>query len=282
MIQVTGNLLNLQLLPMALFLVLAGCGPANGNGGNAENGGPPAQLDGGSPPSDAGEASGDGGGAGADSGDSDAGLVQVPLEGFGEITGECGVVHADALLSPSPALFTNTIDFADDPFDDPEDVGQLSEGGQEIVADGNAGGGSLASEIFAFEVLHRCELATLLKTETEVVYVDDMGKITDLLVSIHGQKVGVSVTRAFPFPRDSEYPVAQAQGLLEDKLADVLESSARVSADDAWVKQILHVITDTEASAASVDAAWNGIDPAIKADTVVVLTITEGSDDFVY
>lgn len=38
------------------------------------------------------------------------------------------------------------------------------------------------------------EEATLLKTETEVLYPDPAGKITDLLVEIDEQGVGVSVT----------------------------------------------------------------------------------------
>jgi hypothetical protein len=44
----------------------------------------------------------------------------------------------------------------------------------------------------------------------------------------------------------------------------------------------LHVITDTILSAQSVQTAWSQIDAAIKADTIVVLTISEGSDDFLY
>jgi hypothetical protein len=150
-----------------------------------------------------------------------------------------------------------------------------------VLTDGNAGGSSLESEIFAYEVLARCEGASLLKTETEVVY-DTAGKITDLLVDIDGLKIGVSVTRAVAFPFESAYTVEQAETLLTGKLADILESSANVSAADAWTKQILHVIAYAEGHAASLETALANIDDAIVADTIVYVTITDGDDAFIY
>ena len=69
----------------------------------------------------------------------------------------------------------NTIDFGDNPYDT-SDYALLTAGGQEIIDDGNAGGSSLYSEVFAYEVLSRCEGAMLLKTETEVIYDDPKEK----------------------------------------------------------------------------------------------------------
>jgi hypothetical protein len=130
--------------------------------------------------------------------------------------------------------------------------------------------------------LHRCEGAVLVKTETEVLY-DPVGSDkTDILVEIDGHRIGVSVTRAVAFPFDSPYPVDRAQMLLERKLTSILESSMNVVATDAWVKQILHVIAYAPMHADSIRAAWDLIDPAIRADTILLVTVTDGDDAFIY
>jgi SAM-dependent methyltransferase len=129
-----------------------------------------------------------------------------PLAGFGSITGACDELDVE-LTSAQPSVFVDHLDFAAEYMD--ADLSQLTTGGQKIIADGNAGGSSLMSEVFAYEVLARCELAALLKTELEIDY-DDVGTITDLLVEIDGYKIGVSVTRAVAFPFEDPYTAAQA------------------------------------------------------------------------
>ena len=209
-----------------------------------------------------------------------SGAPLLPLPGFGTITGSCGVLD-DELLSPDPSVIVNAIDFGTDPWDNPADLGLLTGGGQEMVADGNAGGSSLESEIFSLEVLTRCEGATLVKTETEVVY-DVSGSITDILVEIGGMKVGVSVTRAVGFPRDAAYTEATASALLTRKLTDIQESTAHVSAGDRWVKQILHVIAYADQHVAAMEAAYAALDPSVKADTILWVTRSDGDDEFLY
>lgn len=209
-----------------------------------------------------------------------SGAPLLPLPGFGTITGSCGVLDNE-LLSPDPSVIVNAIDFGTDPWDNPADLGLLTSGGQEMVADGNAGGSSLESEIFSLEVLTRCEGAVLVKTETEVVY-DLSGSITDILVEIDGMKVGVSVTRAVGFPRDAVYTEATASALLSRKLTDIQESTAHVSAGDRWVKQILHVIAYADQHVAAMQAAFAALDPSIKADTILWVTRSDGNDEFLY
>lgn len=209
-----------------------------------------------------------------------SGAPLLPLPGFGTITGSCGVID-EQLLSPDPSVIVNAIDFGTDPWDNPADLGLLTSGGQEMVADGNAGGSSLESEIFSLEVLTRCEGATLVKTETEVVY-DVSGSITDILVEIDGMKVGVSVTRAVGFPRDAAYTEATATALLTRKLTDIQESTANVSAGDRWVKQILHVIAYADQHVAAMQAAYAALDPSVKADTILWVTRSDGDDEFLY
>lgn len=203
-----------------------------------------------------------------------------PLAGFGDISGICNVLD-DELTETTPSYFANELDFGTNGWDSTE-LSQLTDGGQEIVSDGNAGGSSLESEIFSYEMLYRCEGATLLKTETEVLYQDSMGKITDLLVEIDGMKVGVSVTRAVAFPFENPYSVQQAKALLEGKLQDILLSSARVAPEDAWVKQILYVMAYAPGHEDSLQTAFDQIDPGIKADTILMVTVTNGDDAFIY
>jgi hypothetical protein len=235
-------------------------------------------------PLDMGPDSADMGVTTADMGDDAAadvgGIPDMSPTAMGVITGECGDIDMTEILSSQPFLFVNTIDFQNDPYDD-VDFDRLTLGGQEIITDGNAGGSSIFSEVFSFEVLNRCDMAILLKTETEVVY-DVQGKITDLLVSLDALKVGVSVTRAVSFPRDTPYTAMTAQNLMDKKLADILVSSANVAAEDAWKKQILHVLVDRPEHVPVLEAALMNVDPAVRADTVVVLTVTEGNDDFIY
>ncbi len=205
----------------------------------------------------------------------------VPLPGFGDITGACGAIDAAALTGATPMLYRGDLDFARDRYDDPAERPQLTAGGQVIVASDNAGGSSIFSEAFAFELLARCELASLVKLETEIVY-DVDGDKTDILVEIDGAKVGVSVTRAVTFPFGSPYTPLAAQELVDRKLAGILESTANVSPADAWHKQILAVLAYDAQHADVFAEAWNAADPTLRADTLVVLFVTDGDDLFIY
>lgn len=211
------------------------------------------------------------------SGDSDSAQPFEPLDGFGALSGDCGVL--DVELSDSQAyFFANLLDFGAEVYDE----SLLSEGGKIIAEAGNLGGSSLESEIFAYEVLYRCELATLLKTEADIVYTDTGGKKTDLLLEIDGLKIGVSVTRAYHYPPSDPYTLELAQDLLNKKLGDIPLSSGNVSAEDAWVKQILSILAYTPEHGAQIQAAWEGLDQGLKGDTVLYVTVTEGEDEFIY
>lgn len=226
----------------------------------------------------------DGGGAqdvgsSADAASADGGSPG-PLPGFGLLTGQCGLIGPEELLSPEPFWFVSAIDFGADPYDD-ADFELLSPGGQQIIEDGNAGGSSILSEVFAYEVLHRCDGAELLETETNIHYVRP-GSITDILVQLDGERVGVSVTRAVGWPRDAPYSVDDALNILEAKLAGILESTANVAPNHAWNKQILSIIAYAPEHVDSLEAAWAALEPALKADTIVVVTVSEGEDAFLY
>lgn len=204
----------------------------------------------------------------------------VPLDGFGTIAGDCGVIAPAELDSSSAYQFRNTIDFGTDPYDS-SDYDSLSPGAQTIL-DAAGGASSGLSQAFAFEMLRRCPGAQLLKTQDEIVYVDVAGKAADLLVEIAGRKVGMTSTRAIGFPPQDPYTQAQAQALLESKLDDVNQSNANVAEVDSWSKQILHVFAYTAAHADALELAYTGIDETLKADTILLITVSEGADEPLY
>lgn len=207
----------------------------------------------------------------------DSTTAPPPTE-LGELSGDCGLIDAMELNSPAPFVFTGAIDFGDVGYD----YDLLTPGGKAIYEAGNLNPGSLYSEIVAYEVLARCDGAELLKTENTIVYDDPMGKKTDLLVDMDGLKVGVSVVRAVGFPKDAAWTPTQAKTILEKKLSDILVSSDNVAPEDAWVKQILGVVAYGPMHLESLLTAYDTLDPALKADTVLVITVTDGDDAFIY
>ncbi|MEJ2441261.1 MAG: hypothetical protein P8Z72_16600, partial [Gammaproteobacteria bacterium] len=166
------------------------------------------------------------------------------LNGFGNIIGTANNITAAVIDSASPSIFRNIIDFGTNPYD-PTDLAQLSPGAQQIVAEDSSGGSGILAEAFAFDILFRTDNATLLKSSSEIYYIDPAGKKTDLIVEIDSRKAGVSVTRAVPIPASEPYTYQQAQDLLTKKLNDILSSTANVEPVDLWDKQILYVLADS-------------------------------------
>lgn len=206
--------------------------------------------------------------------------IDAPPPALYALSGMCGVLNAPELTGPTPLLFKDAMTFSRR-YNDPADRGLLTPGGKTLAETPNAGGSSGLSEVFAFEQLAGCEMAGLLKTETQIVY-DTAGKITDILVTIDGNKIGVSVVRAVQFPFGQPYTLANATMTIQKKLEDIQLSSMNVSAQDKWVKQILAVVAYDDQHASMVEQAWTGLAAAIKADTVLVVTATHGDDTFLY
>ncbi len=211
---------------------------------------------------------------------SDAGTWSGSDEILGTLRGMCGTIRG-MLHSPTPSLLRDDLTFV---ASERYERAALSAGGQRLYDTANAGGSSSESEVMAFEVLHYCEGASLLRTETEIRYAppDDSGpnSITDILVEVGGERVGVSVTRAY-LPRPMVFTDAAARDLLVRKLQGINRSSMRVLPEDRWVKQILHVLAVDAASADAVARAWATIDAPTRADTIVVVTVTQGGG-FIY
>lgn len=193
-------------------------------------------------------------------------------------SGACGVVKSK-ITSPSPSLDNNLLVFVSG---EKYVRAELSTGGQKLFDNPNAGGSSIESEVMSFEVLHYCEGATLLKTETEILYQppDDAGPntITDILVSIAGSKVGVNVLRVYK-PGGMTDP--EVKTAVERKLESINRSSQRVLPQDKWVKQILHVFSPNKAATDAVARVLPTISSSTRADTIVLVTETKGGG-FVY
>lgn len=203
--------------------------------------------------------------------------------GFGDLSGMCGVLHEMDLSSASPKQvlvnFNWTVGYVD-----PDDRSQLTAGGQHMAATPNAGGSSGLSEIFAYEELARCELATFLKSETEIIYDPPTSKKTDFEIMLDGHKIGVSVTRAFKGPFGSgPLDMAAAVELSNRKFSEIHDSTAgTANTVDKWDKQILAVQSDNADDANTFLAATATLDPSVIGDTILVLTTTDGDDAFIY
>ncbi|MCX5741821.1 MAG: hypothetical protein NT062_04890 [Proteobacteria bacterium] len=203
------------------------------------------------------------------------------VSGFGTLSGVgCGMILDADLTGTTPRLIRVDFDFMR-AFVDPADRGALTTGGVHLAATPNAGGSSGLSEIFAYEELERCDGATFLKSETEIVY-DTVSKKTDLEIALRGHKIGVSVTRAFTYPLGTPYTLTAATALLTKKLGDIPLSTASVSAADRWDKQFLAVQAADAQSADTFAQAWQMLSPTLQGDTLVILTTTNGADAWIY
>ncbi len=200
------------------------------------------------------------------------------------ISGTCGTLDTE-LTDELPYAIENTSTFAEG-FTRTEGS-RLSMGAQTILAEGTAGGSSGYSEAFAFEVLHRCEGADLVASETMVMYeTPTPGAIADLLVDIDGVRVGVSVTRAVTVTgmcmRADTYTLMAASTLLSRKVDDIHEASTLVSPVHAWSKHMVFVYADTAEHARVMEMAWDALTESQRADTILYVSVSEEMDAFVY
>lgn len=151
----------------------------------------------------------------------------------------------------------------------------MSQSGNLILTEPNAGGNSVFSEVLSFEILHRCFGAQLLKTEMQIDYFFDNSKKTDYSVLLNAKKIGVSVTRAFHFQGDKNYMDLDARMLLRKKLNGVICSTDSVSESDSWEKQILHVFVRSERVAQILTQEYRKMRSIYKSNTIVLITIAE-------
>ena len=156
----------------------------------------------------------------------------------------------------------------------------LSHGARRCLDTPNAGGTSEWSEAISFELLRSVYGASLLRTEMEIEYRCG-SKITDFAVMINGIHLGVSVTRAMSWGQ-SVFDLAEAERLLSKKLQGVNASTKGVIKAHRWSRQILHILCDHPDNQALLVQAYDQLDSATKANTIVLITNTTGHSRFIY
>ena len=70
--------------------------------------------------------------------------------------------------------------------------------------------------------------------------------------------------------------------LLDDKLTDVQLSSENAAESNSWEYALLHVVAYDADYADRIEDAWATLPGELKEDTIVVVTVTNGNDDFIY
>lgn len=126
----------------------------------------------------------------------------------------------------------------------------LSEGARKILTLPNAGGNSVFSEVFSYEILSNVFGLRLVHTEMELRYWPSGGKLTDYsVVTRGGAYVGVSVTRAMLWPQKTAYDLEDADRLLDKKLEGIVQSSRNVYPKFHRGTQILHILAESPAIA---------------------------------
>ncbi|KAK6167617.1 hypothetical protein SNE40_021599 [Patella caerulea] len=148
-------------------------------------------------------------------------------------------------------------------------------GSLKLLSVPNAGGSSVLSEVFSYELLGRCFGAKLVKTEMEINYFPHGGAITDYVADIDGTRLGVSVTRAMKFY--GEYSDEDARHLLTKKLKGVNQSTK--NSCETWTKQILHIWTTSDYITDVITRVYeHDIPQILKSNTLVLVTTTTRSD----
>lgn len=182
-----------------------------------------------------------------------------------------------------------------------------------MLANPNAGGSSLVSEVLAFEVLARAFGASLERTELELAY-SRGSKMTDFAIVLFGGfPLGVSVTRAYkwqgtstkgqrpssggedeagdeqppqqlfgsgssppqPYPSSGGLEMEEARRLLRKKLAGINSSSRNVQ-NYNWRKQLLLVWCFHHRDAVMMEQIYQEMPADLRANTVLLLTRCDG------
>ncbi len=141
----------------------------------------------------------------------------------------------------------------------------------------NAGGSSGLSEALSMQYMHRRHGARSFVAEMEVPYWIEY-KICDYLMLVDEKElyVGVSVTRAVPYPFGTLYTIERARELLKRKLYGLIVAQECVREDYGFHECILHVWCATREAAdrinqAHMEIAASGTEESATYDKVHVI-----------
>lgn len=147
----------------------------------------------------------------------------------------------------------------------------LSEGGERILREPNAGGNSLLSEVLSFEFMYKTFGASLEKTEMEINYHSDSKKV-DYSMLVGDRKYGVSVTRAFHFVDDTLFTEKEVYRILEKKLEGLVVATGNVVRKDKWSMNVLHVWVRSLHVAQLIQRVYNDFPQSLTSECIVMVT----------
>jgi hypothetical protein len=122
----------------------------------------------------------------------------------------------------------------------------------------NAGGNSVHSEVLSVQYFHDRWHARKFLLEMEIEYMWDYKK-SDCVATIHGHRVGISVTRAMSFPNVRAITHDQATHLLRKKLSGLVIACAGVSERHGFATSVLHVLVSSPQAGQVVKAAYESL-----------------------
>jgi len=133
---------------------------------------------------------------------------------------------------------------------------RLGPDARKILNEPNAGGKSIVSESFSMEHLCRRFGASDVRTELEIRYWNDNWKKVDFLCQIHGQSIGVSVSRAMGFPDPASFTMDDAQRLIVKKLYGLVVAMQGIDDEHRQDFCVLHIFCQTPKIAGFVQLAF--------------------------
>ena len=122
----------------------------------------------------------------------------------------------------------------------------------------NAGGSSEKSEALSMQYMSNMFGAKNFIPEMEVSYWIEY-KICDFLMQIKNENIGVSVTRAFNYPFNSEFTYEKALWLLNKKLYGLIIARNCISKKHKFFRSILHIWCLNMQTANTLKKAFNEI-----------------------
>jgi hypothetical protein len=153
----------------------------------------------------------------------------------------------------------------------------------QIMIEPNAGGASVVSEALSMELLHRRFGATDVATEMVIQYWCPNWKKIDYIATIHGNRTGVSVTRAMGYPDASSFTEEDADRLCHKKLFGMVVARAGISRSFSYKQSILHCFCQNERIANLMKKAFEKLvmqdeqkhdsEAALTGSIIVILTV---------
>jgi uncharacterized protein (TIGR02145 family) len=194
---------------------------------------------------------------------------------WGTLISGIGTLNTEILLSSQPSYFDLSFDCESnfDPL-------LLCTDAQTVFNDYLLGGSSGNSIGLGMEVLYRLSEASLFSPESQIQYIDAGGEKTDFIVTLESNRIGIEVGRAYS-PLGS-YTLQNAIDYLTASLNDILLKSQNLMEEYLCEKYILLVFAYNSESTALLSTAWESIDSATKANTIVLVVTTDGDDSFLY